>query len=107
VTGKLPVERRTEVDRLTAIDAIVRDAFEDVALLISATATLHHLDDQLVRTLVRRLGRVRERALHRLTRIDGRAGEARSPGRPCPLHPAVEGFLSRDQRARKGVPLAK
>jgi hypothetical protein len=90
-----------------AVDAIVCDAFEDMALLISAAATSHHLDDQLVRTLVRRLGRVRERALYRLTRICGRAGKTASPEQPYPLHPAVESFLSRGHRPRKGVSRAK
>jgi hypothetical protein len=95
------------VDSLGEIDAVVRNAFEDMALLIGAAAALHHLDDRLVCTLVRRLGRVRERALDRLTQIGGRAEKGPSSEWPRPLHPAVESFLLRAQCGRKEVSRVK
>jgi hypothetical protein len=79
-----------------AIEDVICDAFDDVVLLIGGAAALHHLEDSLVRTLVRRLDRVRARALSRLARtVDGAAGESAFE---CPyrLHPAVEGFLQRN-----------
>jgi hypothetical protein len=76
-----------------AIKAIVQDAFEDVALLISGAAVLHQLDDRLIRTLVRRLGRVRTRALSRLARTGHQTSDRPSPAPACRLHPAVEVFL--------------
>ncbi len=78
------------------IESIFRDAFEDLALLIGGTACLHRLDDQVVRTLIRRLEGVRARALHRLSQADGRSIPAPVPRAPRPLHLAVEEFLRRD-----------
>jgi hypothetical protein len=75
------------------IEGVFRDAFEDVALLIGGAAALHRLKDDLVRTLVRRLDRVRARALSRLAR----AADEQLPERPHRLHPAVEGFLQRNR----------
>jgi hypothetical protein len=76
-----------------AIEAIVRDAFEDVALLIGGAAALHQLEDGVLQGLVRRLDRVRARALSRLARAAGQ------PAPECPhrLHPAIEGFLERNR----------
>ena len=76
-----------------AVEAIVRNAFEDVALLISGAAALHQLEDGVVQTLVRRLDRVRARALSRLARAGGGAAGELAPEWPHRLHPAVEGFL--------------
>jgi hypothetical protein len=78
------------------IESIMQDAFEDVALLIGGAASLHQLEDQLVRILIRRLDHVRSRALARLALTNHRANRASMPGKPCPLHPAIEGFLLRN-----------
>jgi hypothetical protein len=77
------------------IESIIQDAFEDVALLIGGVASLHQLDDQLVRTLIRRLDHVRSRALARLAQTDNHASQASKPAKPYRLHPAIEGFLRR------------
>jgi hypothetical protein len=77
------------------IESIIRDAFEDVALLIGGAATLHQLDDPLVRTLIRRLDHVRSRALARLALADAQTRPAPKPEKPYPLHPAIEAFLAR------------
>jgi hypothetical protein len=75
------------------IESIFLDAFEDVALLIGGATTLHQLDDGLVRTLIRRLDRVRSRALSRLTRAGDRVTSEPVLERPHHLHPAIEIFL--------------
>jgi hypothetical protein len=74
---------------------IIQDAFEDVALLIGGAASLHQLENQLVRTLMRRLDHVRTRALARLEQVDASASRPANSGRPYHLHPAIEGFLRR------------
>jgi hypothetical protein len=51
------------VSSASEIEAIFRDAFEDVALLIGGTPSLHGREDQVVRTPMRRLGGVRSRVL--------------------------------------------
>jgi hypothetical protein len=86
------------------IESIFREAFEDVALLIGGVTTLHHVDDHVVQTLIRRLDRVRARILRRLERADDKANTEGLPVRPCGLHPAVEGFLQRNA-ARPSVAL--
>ena len=84
----------------SSIESIFQDAFEDVALLISGAATLHQLRDGLVRTLIRRLDRVRSRALTRLTQASVEAG-CKSPAEaPSRLHPAIEDFLRRNLASR-------
>jgi len=82
------------------IEAIVREAFEDVALLIGGAAALHQLEDGLVRTMIRRLTRVRAQALSRLAQVGGPAAGDPAPDRPHRLHAAVEGFLQRNSRGR-------
>jgi hypothetical protein len=80
------------------IEAIFRDAFEDVALLIGGAASLHQLDNGLIRTLVRRLARVRTQAISRLAQVGGQPAGDASPEHPHRLHAAVEGFLQRNCR---------
>jgi hypothetical protein len=82
------------------IESIFRDAFEDVALLISGAASLHRLEDRVVRTLIRRLEGVRSRALGRLARADGCCTPAPVAHAPQPLHPVIERFLRRDHSGR-------
>jgi hypothetical protein len=86
------------------IETIIRDAFEDVALLIGGVTTLHHLDDDVVRILIRRLDGVRSRALVRLSQAGDQAGSRLLSQCPCGLHPAIEWFL---QRNMCGHPPAK
>src|SRR5262245_37044489 len=54
---------RPAVSSASEIEANFRDAFEDVALLIGGTPSLHGREDQVVRTPMRRLGGVRSRVL--------------------------------------------
>src|SRR5262245_27678088 len=71
------------------------DAFEDVALLIGGVAQSQRLNDGVVWTLLRRLDRLRGRALARLQHDDGRGTTATA--QPWHLHPAVEEFLRRNR----------
>jgi hypothetical protein len=80
-----------------AVEDIVRDAFEDVALLIGGTAALHAWEDDAIWALVRRLDRVRARALSRLAHAGGPVGGEPGASFPRRMHPAVEGFLRRNQ----------
>jgi hypothetical protein len=79
------------------IESIIQDAFEDVALLIGGAASLHQLEDPLVRILIRRLDHVRSRALARVALTGSSATPASKPGKPWRLHPAIEGFLLRNR----------
>jgi hypothetical protein len=88
------------VDTPETIDAVFRDAFEDVALLIGNAAAVHRLDDTVVWMLLRRLERVRLRTLYRLPLATDRAGCASSRGIPYDSHPAVEAFLLRNRGDR-------
>ena len=47
-------------------EAIFRDAFDDVALVVGGVANLHSLDDDLIWTLMKRLDRIRVRLLRNL-----------------------------------------
>jgi hypothetical protein len=78
------------------IESIIQDAFEDVALLIGGAASLHQLEDQLVRTIIRRLDHVRARALARLALTDNSLTRTSKAGKPYRLHPAIEEFLLRN-----------
>jgi hypothetical protein len=79
-----------------AQEEILQDALEDVALLIGAAAAAHHLADDLVWTLLRRLSRLRDRALSRVRRGNRSGGSRGAAGHPHRSHPAVEEFLLRN-----------
>ncbi len=78
-------------------EAIIRDAFDDVALVIGGIAVLHNLDDDLVWTLMKRLDRIRVRLLRNLKGAS--AKESFEPGtqRPPRTHAAVDEFLFRNR----------
>ncbi|MBS1853922.1 MAG: hypothetical protein JST11_01040 [Acidobacteria bacterium] len=78
-------------------EPLVREAFNDIALLIGGVAVLHHLDDDLTWTLMKRLDRIRVRLLRDLkgtARLDGMEPAAANPPR---VHAAVEEFLVRNR----------
>jgi hypothetical protein len=83
-----------------AAESVLLEAFDEVALLLSGTAAARRWEGGLVWSLLRRLARLRERALARLARNAGPNGEE-APGGPAQAHPAVEEFLRRrPHRAR-------
>jgi hypothetical protein len=82
-------------------EAIVQDAFEDVALLIGTVAAIHGFEDGIVWTLLRRLDRVRLRTLDRLPQADtSMKGDKECPP-PNLSHPALEEFLIRSRVGRR------
>ncbi len=78
-------------------EPLVRGAFDDVALLIGSVAVIHHLDDDLTWTLMKRLDRIRVRLLRDL-KVQAPRNEA-EPTTPEPprVHPAVDEFLIRNR----------
>ena len=69
--------------RKIGTEGLVRETFDDVALLIGSVAVIHHLDDDLTWTLMKRLDRIRVRLLRDLKGIS--RGRISSP--QCPSHP--------------------
>ena len=47
-------------------ELLVRDAFDDIALLVGGVAAIHNLDDDLLWTLMKRLDRIRVKLLRNL-----------------------------------------
>src|SRR6516225_7541609 len=88
-----PIAARDEV--------LVRDAFDDIALLVGSVAALHNIDDDLLWTLMKRLDRIRVKLLRNL--LGGTAREDFEPAalRPPRTHAAVDEFLARN-RGRMG-----
>ena len=82
-------------------EALVRDAFDDIALLVGSIAALHNLDDDLLWTLMKRLDRIRVKLLRNL--LGGTARQDFEPAalRPPRTHAAVDEFLARN-RGRMG-----
>lgn len=79
---------------------LVREAFEDVAIVFGTAAATHPvLDDDLIWSIMRRLDRIRIRLLRDL---QGAAREASSlcSFPPAPrVHPALDDFLVRSRAA--------
>lgn len=78
-------------------EAIIRDAFDDVALVIGGIAVLHNLDDDLVWTLMRRLDRIRVRLLRNLKGANAKDSFEPGTQRPPRTHAAVDEFLFRNR----------
>ncbi len=76
---------------------LVRDAFNDIALVIGGVAVLHHLDDDLTWTLMKRLDRIRVRLLRDLKGISPLDGFEPPAAKPPRVHAAVEEFLVRNR----------
>jgi len=76
---------------------LVRGSFDDVALLIGSVAVIHHLDDDLTWTLMKRLDGIRVRLLRDL-KGEARRGEFRPSVAQIPrVHASVEEFLARNR----------
>jgi hypothetical protein len=79
------------------VESLVREALADVALVIGSAAALHHLDDDLVWTVMKRLDRIRIRLLRELKGLTPRE-EYESGGARLPrIHAAVDAFLVRNR----------
>jgi len=78
------------------IEALVREALNDVALVVSGAAILHCLDDDLVWLIMRRMDQIRVRLMCELRNLPVDPQTAATP-RPLRVHPAVEAFLARNR----------
>lgn len=78
-------------------ESLVREAFNDVALVIGGVAVLHHLDDDLTWTLMKRLDRIRVRLLRDLKGISRREDYQPATAQPPRVHAAVDEFLVRNR----------
>ena len=81
----------------TGTEGSVRDAFDDVAVLIGGVAVIHHLDDDLTWTLMKRLDRIRVRLLRDLKGNSRRDDFEPSVAQPPRVHAAVEELLVRNR----------
>ena len=89
--GQAPPNTKSDTEDL------VREASNDVALVIGGVAVLHHLDDDLTWTLMKRLDRIRVRLLRDLKGISRSDGFEPSAAAPPRVHAAVEEFLVRNR----------
>lgn len=78
-------------------EGLLREAFDDIALVIGGVAVIHHLDDDLIWTLMKRLDRIRVRLLRDLKgQAPRQEFEPLLPKAPR-VHAAVEEFLLRNR----------
>ena len=81
-------------------ESLVREAFDDIAILIGGAAS-YHLEDDLLWTMMTRLDRIRVRVLRDL-KGQLRGSEVKTPSAKLPrVHPAIDEFLLRN-RERMG-----
>ena len=78
-------------------ESLVREAFNDIALVIGGVAVLHHLDDDLTWTLMKRLDRIRVRLLRDLKGLSHRGDFEPAIAQPPRIHAAVDEFLVRNR----------
>lgn len=78
-------------------ESLVREAFNDIALVIGGVAVLHHLDDDLTWTLMKRLDRIRVRLLCDLNGTSRRSDFEPAVAQPPRVHAAVDEFLVRNR----------
>lgn len=80
----------------TAHETLIRDSFDDIALLVGSAASIYNLDDDILWTVMKRLDRIRVRLLRNLSGVTGREDFEPTPARPPRTHPAVDEFLARN-----------
>ena len=79
------------------IESLVRQSFDDIALVVGGAAVIHHLDDDLTWTLMKRLDRIRVRLLRDLKGISHRDDFEPAVAKPPRVHAAVDEFLVRNR----------
>ncbi len=83
----------------TEVEEIIRDLFEEEALMIGGLVVLHRPEDDLVWRLIRNLDVIRQKALRRLEASEDRArGDGPPQWQGAEPHPAVEEFLFKLRR---------
>jgi hypothetical protein len=92
-----PLPCKSSVD-LTDVrtETLVREALNDVALVVGGAAILHCLDDDLVWSILKRMDRIRVRLMRELRNLPVDP-QAAATARPLKVHPAVEEFLARNR----------
>jgi hypothetical protein len=78
-------------------EALIRDAFDDIALLVGSIAAIHSLDDDILWSLMKRLDRIRTKLLRNLQGDAAREDFEPTSMRPPRTHPAVDEFLARNR----------
>ena len=78
-------------------ESLVRESLDDIALVIGGAAALHHIDDDLVWSVMKRLDRIRVRLLRDLKCLAPYDGFQSNSVKPPRLHAAVEEFLVRNR----------
>ncbi|MBM3749334.1 MAG: hypothetical protein FJW34_26540 [Acidobacteria bacterium] len=78
-------------------ESLVRAAMDDIALVVGGAAALHHLSDDLVWTLMKRLDRIRVRLLRDLRGLAPRQECEPAAAQPPRVHAAVDEFLFRNR----------
>lgn len=80
-----------------AHDGLIRDCFDDTALLMGSIASISSLDDDILWTVMKRLDRIRVRLLRNLSELGGREDFESMVVRPPRTHPAVDEFLAHNR----------
>jgi hypothetical protein len=93
--GKTQPARRQEIPKNA--ESLLRETFDDIALVICGGAVAHGIDDDLTWTLTERLDRIRVRLLRDLKRIPLKDLFDPRFTWPPRVHPAIEAFLGRNQ----------
>ena len=78
-------------------ETLVREALDDIALVIGGAAAIHNLNDDLVWSVMKRLDRIRVRLLRELKGLTPRNDIELNPAWPPRIHAAVDEFLGRNQ----------
>ena len=81
----------------TQAQILVRNALDDIVVVIGGAASLHQLDDDLVWSVMKRLDRIRIRLLRDLTGLAPRNDAEPNTPKPPRVHPAVDEFLVRNR----------
>jgi hypothetical protein len=91
--GKTQPARRQQ----TRKDAgtLLREAFDDIALVVGGAAVVHRIDDDLTWTLLARIDHIRVRLLQDLKGLPAKDLFEPRNAWPPRVHPAVEAFLMR------------
>jgi hypothetical protein len=76
---------------------LLREAFDDVALVIGSGTVAHGIDDDLTWTLLARIDRIRLRLLRDLKGLPPKDLFDPRPALPPRVHPAVDAFLVRNR----------
>ncbi len=78
-------------------ETLVREALDEIALVIGGAAAIHHLDDDLIWSVMKRLDRIRVRLLRDLKGLTPRDEFELNPAWLPRIHAAVDDFLDRNR----------